>query len=456
MRRILGHYMATSWLLLGVVETSLIAVGCCAAFYFLFSDPSASAVSVAPFAVLLSLGIVVLMHSGGLYDGEGVVHIKRTLWRVAVIAAPIFLLAVWTTGELARHAVIRIYPYRWQWTFALTGLWLFSTVLLRVLFRQVLQSGLLTRRVVLVGMESHAAEIADLVCESQQRFRLVGQFSGNDDIVAAGSPATLALLTSKLGASEVVIAVGGKPLPWTMLANCRVSGIRVTDFLDFYEREGRRICIESLREDWIALSNGFEVAKSNDRLRRLTDVLLALAGFVATAPVLLLAAVAIKLEDGGPVFYRQERIGLAGHPFTLFKFRSMHHDAERDGKPAWAAEHDLRITSVGAFIRKVRIDELPQFWNVLRGDMTLIGPRPERPYFVQRFSQSIPFYDYRHMVRPGITGWAQVRFRYGASIEDARKKLSYDLYYIKNRGILLDIVILLKTVGVVLRCEGAR
>ncbi|MGH6877048.1 MAG: sugar transferase, partial [Rhizomicrobium sp.] len=177
---------------------------------------------------------------------------------------------------------------------------------------------------------------------------------------------------------------------------------------------------------------------------------------VATAPVLALAMLAIKLEDGGPVFYTQERIGLGGRSFLLYKLRSMREHAENDGTPAWTAERDVRITNVGRIIRKLRIDELPQLWNVLRGDMSLIGPRPERPYFVLQFSGSIPFYDYRHAIRPGITGWAQVSFRYGASLEDARRKLSYDLYYIKNRGVLLDIVILLRTVGVVLRGEGAR
>jgi exopolysaccharide biosynthesis polyprenyl glycosylphosphotransferase len=193
-----------------------------------------------------------------------------------------------------------------------------------------------------------------------------------------------------------------------------------------------------------------------ERFRRSLDIVLAAIGFVATAPVLLLTALAIKLEDGGPILYRQERIGLWARPFVLLKFRSMREDAESDGMPAWASERDSRITLAGRIIRKIRIDELPQLWNVLKGEMTLIGPRPERPYFVQQFSQTIHFYDYRHAVRPGITGWAQVSFRYGASLEDTRRKLSYDLYYIKNRGLLLDLVILLRTMGVVLRGEGAR
>jgi sugar transferase (PEP-CTERM system associated) len=305
-------------------------------------------------------------------------------------------------------------------------------------------------------MQNHAAELAGLAEESEQRFRLVAQFDPQNQAGVADSQFQLATQASNLRASEIVIAIDGQPLPWNALAHCRFSGIRVTDYLDFYEREAKRICVDSLREDWIALSRGFEVAKSKDRLRRLVDVVLSIVGFIATAPVLILAALAIKLEDGGSVFYCQERAGLGGRSFTLFKFRSMREDAENDGLPAWTMERDMRITMVGRVIRKFRIDELPQLWNVLRGDMTLIGPRPERPYFVQQFSKAIPFYGFRHAVRPGITGWAQVSFRYGASLEDATRKLSYDLYYIKNRGILLDIVILLKTVGVVLSGQGAR
>jgi sugar transferase (PEP-CTERM system associated) len=395
------------------------------------------------------------MHSGGLYQGDAVLDLRRTLWRIAAITLPVFALAVWTTGALARHTAVPIYPYRWEWTFALTGAWLLCALLLRLLLRGIYHSGMLTRRVVLVGTPARAAELTSLARESEERFRLVGHFDPRVENETQ-CPRSLVSLVLSLGASEVVIAPADGPLPWNLLVECRLAGIHVTDFLDFYEREERCIRIDSLREDWIALSRGFDVDWFRERLRRVNDIVLVLFGFLATAPVLLLTAFAIKLEDGGPVLYRQERIGLEGRPFTLYKFRSMREDAERDGTPAWAAERDMRITAIGRIIRKLRIDELPQFWNVLRGDMTLVGPRPERPYFVHQFSQSIPFYDFRHVVRPGITGWAQVSFRYGASLEDTRRKLSYDLYYIKNRGALLDIVILLKTVTVVVRGEGAR
>jgi len=454
MRRIFGHYVPTFWVVFGAFEAALIAIGSAAAFPYLFSTADFSLFRLTARAAAISLGAVALMYSGGLYQGDAILSLKRTLWRIGVVTLPIFALAVWTTGALARHGTVSIYPYRWQWTIMLTAGWLFCTVVLRILLQQIYRSGVLTRRVVVLGPPQRAGEIAELARQSEERFRLVAQLDPNAGAEAAGPQQSLASLASGLNVSEIVIATGNEPPPWNLLVHCRLAGIRVTEYLDFYEREGRRIRIDSLREDWLALSTGF--APSKERLRRFIDIVVAAAGFVATAPVLLLTALAIKLEDGGSILYRQERIGFEGRPFTLFKFRSMREDAESDGMPAWASERDIRITNIGKIIRKVRIDELPQFWNVLRGDMTLIGPRPERPYFVRQFSQAVPFYDYRHAVRPGITGWAQVSFRYGASLEDTRRKLSYDLYYIKNRGVLLDIVVLLKTVVVVLRGEGAR
>jgi exopolysaccharide biosynthesis polyprenyl glycosylphosphotransferase len=193
-----------------------------------------------------------------------------------------------------------------------------------------------------------------------------------------------------------------------------------------------------------------------DLIKRLTDLLIACSLIALTLPLMLIVALAIKCDSPGPVFYRQERVGLSGRRFALLKFRSMRQDAEADGRPVWAAALDDRITWIGGFMRGTRIDELPQLFNVLRGDMSLVGPRPERPYFVDELSKIIPSYDDRHTVLPGITGWAQVNYPYGASVEDARQKLAYDLYYIANRSILLDLRILCATVGVVIFRKGAR
>jgi sugar transferase (PEP-CTERM system associated) len=267
----------------------------------------------------------------------------------------------------------------------------------------------------------------------------------------------LLALARDVAASEIVVAADDRRgLPVHQLLQCKLSGIRVTDYVDFYERESGRVDLGAIRPSWFIFSDGFRMGAAVEGIKRSFDILFALLTLILVLPVLLLTAVAIKCEGYGAILYRQERVGLRGNVFVLLKFRSMTEDAERDGSPVWAAKRDPRVTRVGWFIRKLRIDELPQLYNVLRGDMSFVGPRPERPYFVGRLAQSIPYYHERHSVKPGITGWAQVNYPYAASLEDARNKLSYDLYYLKNRGLFLDIVILIRTVRVVLWPDGAR
>src|SRR5690606_24678473 len=205
----------------------------------------------------------------------------------------------------------------------------------------------------------------------------------------------------------------------------------------FVERETRRIDLDNLQPGWLVFSDGFRSSRFIDFAKRTFDIVVSALILVITLPILVATAIAVKLEDGGPILYRQERVGRFGRPFTLLKFRSMRVDAEKNGHQ-WAAQHDPRVTRVGAVIRKLRIDELPQIICVLRGDMSFIGPRPERPYFVEQLAAQIPFYDERHCVKPGISGWAQINYPYGASLEDARQKLAYDLYYVKNRRLFLD------------------
>jgi sugar transferase (PEP-CTERM system associated) len=452
MRRILSQYPVSPELALQILESVLIAAVCTAAIFYCYSG-AASAFGMAIAAAVLSVGIVGLMYSGGLYASETLFDVKRALARIVVIAVPIFALAVWTTGELARHTSLPIYPHRWQWTGALTGIWIASAIALRILYQNTYRSGLCTKRIFLVGTGKDFRQLDDLARSAHRRFQVAGQFGVDAADCGRKLQSAVASSTSSDPVHEIVVAIGGTHTPWDVLARCKLSGIRVSDYLDFYEREGRQVCIENLREDWIAMSRGF---KPGGIVRRSFDVVFSGVVFVLTAPLLLLAMATIKLEDGGSIFYGQERTGLLGKPFVVYKLRSMCEDAERDGKPAWASEGDTRITRVGRLIRKLRIDELPQLYNVLRGEMTMIGPRPERPFFVRQFSETIPFYDFRHAVKPGITGWAQVSFRYGASLEDTKRKLSYDLYYVRNRSLLLDISILFKTVGVVLSGEGAR
>ncbi|HWP34655.1 MAG TPA: TIGR03013 family XrtA/PEP-CTERM system glycosyltransferase [Thermodesulfobacteriota bacterium] len=243
-------------------------------------------------------------------------------------------------------------------------------------------------------------------------------------------------------------------LPIEALLACRMAGVKVEEGTSFYERVSGRILLENLKPSWLIFSDGFRQSALTAHLKRTMDLALAVAGLVLAAPLFALIALLIRCDSPGPVFLRQERVGQWGRIFTLYKFRSMRADAEADGRPVWAGENDPRVTRVGAWLRKLRLDELPQLWNVVRGDMSLVGPRPERPFFVEQLRPAIPFYDQRHTVKPGLTGWAQVRYPYGASVEDAIEKLQFDLYYIKHMSLLFDLSILIETVKVILFGRG--
>jgi len=254
----------------------------------------------------------------------------------------------------------------------------------------------------------------------------------------------------------IVVAGAGRRIPARLLLQCRLEGFRVLDEVSLLEQEGYRIDLDAHDPGWLLSGIGFRLSRVAEIERRVFDLMMASLLLILTLPLTLLVTILIKIDSRGSALYRQERVGIRGRVFTLYKFRSMHKDAEADGSPTWAAVGDPRVTRVGRFIRYKRIDELPQLLNVLRGEMSIIGPRPERPYFVEKLAAAIPLYHTRHYVKPGITGWAQVNASYGASTEDAREKLSYDLYYIKHRGFLLDLLILLRTLRVVVLGEGAR
>jgi sugar transferase (PEP-CTERM system associated) len=266
-------------------------------------------------------------------------------------------------------------------------------------------------------------------------------------------------LVSRLRVDEIVVAVReqrGGVLPVDQLLACRTFGVRVTDLSAFYERMRGEMPVEALKASWLIYGKGFRQGLLRRTVKRAFDVAMSALLLVLALPVILVAAIAIFFESPGPVIFRQERVGRGGRTFVLLKLRSMRADAESDGKPRWASVQDDRITPVGRLIRKLRIDELPQLWNVLKGEMSLIGPRPERPGFVEELSKQIPFYAVRHTVHPGITGWAQVRCEYGASVEDAKRKLQFDLYYVKNHSLVLDLLVAVETIRVVLSGKGAR
>jgi len=245
-------------------------------------------------------------------------------------------------------------------------------------------------------------------------------------------------------------------LPLADLLRIKTTGVHVNDFSSFIERETGRVDLETVNPSWLIFNDGFSSGQVVSRaLKRLFDIVVSGLVLLLTAPVILLFALLVRLDSKGPAFYRQTRVGLYGQPFDVIKLRSMRTDAEVNGVQ-WASENDPRVTRIGNFIRKTRIDELPQLWTVLKGEMSFVGPRPERPEFVADLEQHLPYYAERHMVKPGITGWAQINYPYGASIEDSRHKLEYDLYYAKNCSPFLDLLILLQTLRVVLWNEGAR
>ena len=270
---------------------------------------------------------------------------------------------------------------------------------------------------------------------------------------------TLPRMARRLGVDEIVVALTERrsgSMPLRQLLDCKVSGTKVYDLNTHFEKTLGQIRIDFLSASWLIFGDGFNQGAWRTAVKRVFDIVCATILCVLGLPIMLAAAALIKLESAGPVLYRQERVGQNGRSFSIAKFRSMRTDAEKDGKPRWATANDDRVTRIGHIIRRLRIDELPQLLNVLRGDMSLVGPRPERPFFVDQLTQEIPFYALRHSVKPGVTGWAQVRYPYGATVEDSQEKLQYDLYYVKNHTLFLDLVVLMETVGVVLTGKGAR
>jgi sugar transferase (PEP-CTERM system associated) len=257
---------------------------------------------------------------------------------------------------------------------------------------------------------------------------------------------------------RIVVALSDRRgrLPIAELLHAKLSGIRVEDATTTYERLTGKILIDDLKPSWLIFSNGFVLSRSTRLWKRAADVAFASIGLVLGAPLMALTAIAVRLDSSGPILYAQERVGENGQLFTVYKFRSMRVDAEPAGTPMWAQEGDNRVTRVGRFIRATRLDELPQLWNVLTGAMSFVGPRPERPYFVDQLAREIPYYQQRHSVKPGLTGWAQIKYQYGSTVEDAVEKLRYDLYYIKHVSFALDLSIMFDTVKVIMFGKGAK
>jgi sugar transferase (PEP-CTERM system associated) len=354
---------------------------------------------------------------------------------------------------------------------------LMRSVILYLLFGLVLVRGamFLMRRmatipsVLIVGTGPEAQSVAsDLMTLKRIQRKVVGFYATEPQPAQAGtvrghkvfaSDNSIEDIVANHNVDEIIVAVReqrGGGVPMDQLLACRIRGVPILDLAGFYERAKSEVPIDSLKASWLVYGHGFVQGRARQIAKRSFDILSSSVLLLIASPVMLLTMLAIKLDSRGPIIYRQERVGLGGKIFMCLKFRSMGTDAEKDGVARWATKNDVRVTRVGAVIRKTRIDELPQLFSVLRGEMSMVGPRPERPSFVKELKEQIPFYDVRHSIKPGVTGWAQVRYSYGASVDDARKKHQYDLYYVKNNSLLLDALVLIETVSVVLFREGAH
>jgi len=353
----------------------------------------------------------------------------------------------------------------WRSTLLYTmGLAILVLIADRLLLNSFLGSSAFRRRVMVLGAGDRAQRLRELGDKPETGFAIVAYIamSDNNRVVEEAIPRSavhdLGRFVENLGVSEVVLALQERrnSLPLKDLLRIKTKGVHVNDFSSFIERETGRVDLDTINPSWLIFSDGFSSGRMfSSAVKRIFDITASVILLALTFPIIALFALLVKIDSKGPAFFRQQRVGLFGEPFTVIKLRSMRTDAEKDGAK-WAEENDPRVTRLGRFIRKVRIDELPQTWSVLKGEMSFVGPRPEVPSFVDSLEEEIPFYGERHMVKPGITGWAQINYPYGASVEDSRCKLEYDLYYAKNYTPFLDFVILLQTLRVILWPEGVR
>jgi sugar transferase (PEP-CTERM system associated) len=336
----------------------------------------------------------------------------------------------------------------------------------RIIFFKTSELRFLESRIIFLGGGPLAKECSDLAVKnnSYHKYDIAGFIAIPTEeccvpaanLLKVRDGESLVQLANAYNVEEIVVSVQNRRagFPIKELLDCKLRGVKVTDAATFFERETCQIRVDSLQPSWLVFGGGFDQSFFRIFMKRGFDIICSVGILAVAFPVMLLTALLIYLEDRAPVFYSQERVGKDGKSFNVLKFRSMRSDAEKGGKPQWAAQNDPRVTRIGNFIRKTRIDELPQILNVFKGEMSFVGPRPERPYFVEQLIEVVPYYNVRHSIKPGITGWAQVRYGYGSSAEDALQKLQYDLYYVKNNSLFLDVLILIDTLKVVLFRSG--
>jgi sugar transferase (PEP-CTERM system associated) len=463
--RIYNHYISrTVVLLIGAeVFVLMLAVyfGTGIRFFGYIEPLPFSFSSLLPEAATFTFVTILCMAAMGLYQIDSRLDIKDTLFRLMpslMLGFGIMTLIFYLLPDL----------YLGRGVLGLVLLLAFSSILLnRAAFLKWSSLGIMESQAIVLGIGGKAKEFVDEAKTDSRRsaLKIIGFVPLPGEELQVPSSAVLPKLDSLISlvnrhkVREIIIAIQerrGGCFPIQDLLECKLNGIKVTDSAAFFEREQGQIRVNSLYPSWLVFGGGFDQSLLRSGIKRIFDLVASGVLLLVTLPVMLATALCILLEDGAPIFYRQERVGKGGKTFMVIKFRSMRNDAEKAGKPQWAITNDPRVTRVGKIIRKLRIDELPQIFNVISGDMSFVGPRPERPYFVNQLSAEVPYYNVRHSIKPGITGWAQVRYRYGASVEDAIEKLQYDLYYVKNHSLFLDVIILIETVEVVILGKGGR
>ena len=464
--KIFSHHIHTAFYRLALVDSVLfIAAFYLGVFIYFIPEPdNANRFLISePLRAAIFSGISVMsLFAMGLYQPR----MREGASGVLLRTAGAFVLIV-----LAMSATFYVMPdlSLWQGNFFYTMALAFIACLAsRLTFTRLTDRDQFKRRVLVYGSGQSASTITTSMRRKSDRqgFTIIGFVRvagedpkvGNEPLVELNQP--LARYAQQMDIDLVVVALDDKrnQTPIDELVETRLNGVAVIDLINFFEQEAGKILVDFVSSGWLVYARGFSRGNSSKLAKRCFDITTSFSLLMATWPIMLATVIAIWLEDGfrAPVLFKQSRVGLNGEHFAVLKFRSMTVDAEGDGKARWATTNDTRITKVGNFIRRVRIDELPQIINVLSGDMAFIGPRPERPQFVKELVEKIPYYDVRHGVKPGITGWAQLCYPYGASVDDARQKLQFDLYYVKNNNLFLDFMILLNTVEVVLFGKGAR
>lgn len=459
MVKIFNHYFRKRTLLQFFFDVSIVLTTLVVSILSQVADPGSESLVVVSTSLLLAVGILVINAGLGFYRRGHNLTLAQSGARAA--------LALCLSLPFA-YGIFRLSPLKLEdgKIFLMT---LTAGVALMLInrVRVTQKSKTKTRqRVLIYGSGMRAKLVGRSLKMSDPNVDLLGYYPSPNEIESEVSAwgllspeKSLTDIVHEQKVDEIVVALTerrGGSMPLRELLDCKLRGVRVVDIATHFEKTLGQIRLDAVSAGWLIFGDGFEQGLVRTLIKRFYDIVGAVALIILSSPVMLITGFLIMLESSGPVLYRQERVGLNGRLFNVTKFRSMRTDAEVDGKPRWASATDDRVTKVGKVIRRLRIDELPQLFNVLGGSMSLVGPRPERPYFVDKLTQEIPYFAVRQSVKPGVTGWAQVRYHYGASVEDSAEKLQYDLYYVKNHTLFLDLIVLFETVGVVLTGQGAH